>query len=99
MSFFVTPRFPRKTETTPLTYVDVLYDHAGYLRANGGTLGPGSLAGRNICVIGGGPAGLVTTYLLQRQGATVTLFEASNRVGGRVDSMRPVSGDAAIFEM
>lgn len=99
MSFFVTPRFPRKTETTPLTYVDVLYDHAGYLRANGGTLGPGSLAGRNVCVVGGGPAGLVTTYLLQRQGATVTLLEASNRVGGRVDSERPVTGDPAIFEM
>lgn len=48
MSFFSVPRAARKTEapTGQKTYVDVLYDHATFLRNNGGRLGPGNLAGR-----------------------------------------------------
>lgn len=101
MSFFVTPSRPgKKAAPVQKTYVDVLYDHAGYLRANAGRLGPGSLSGKSICVVGSGPAGLVSAHLLKQQGATVTVLEAANRVGGRVDSQRPMGqSDAAIFEM
>ena len=40
-----------------------------------------------VGIVGGGPAGLMTTYELQRIAdcpVQVTLFEASNRLGGKV---------------
>jgi tryptophan 2-monooxygenase len=99
MSFFVTPKSAREGAPVQKTYVDVLYDHAGYLRANGGKLGPGSLSGKKVCVVGGGPAGLATAYLLRLQNASVSLYEATQRIGGRVDTQHPVSNDPACFEM
>lgn len=104
MSFFSKPSTaPRKAnvatgDSIQKTYVDILYDHAGFLRANGGKLGPGDLQGKRVCVVGAGPAGLATAYLLRKHNATVTVMEASDRVGGRIDSFRP-KGDGAIFEM
>jgi tryptophan 2-monooxygenase len=44
-------------------------------------------------------AGLSAAYLLQQAGATVTVFEATPRPGGRVYSLRPIPGDPALFEM
>jgi monoamine oxidase len=41
-----------------------------------------------VAVVGGGLAGLYAAWLLQQQGLAVTLFEASNRLGGRVLSSR-----------
>jgi len=43
---------------------------------------PGSVA-----IIGGGAAGLYAAHILQAKGISVTLFEASNRFGGRVRSL------------
>ncbi len=83
----------------PLTYVDVLYDHAGYLTAHQGRLGAGSLAGKSVGIVGAGIAGLSSAYLLAAQGAQVTVFEAGKRAGGRVYSMKPVKDDAALFEL
>jgi tryptophan 2-monooxygenase len=100
MSFFVTRKSAEPSaDPIPLTYVDILYDHAGYLRANNGVLGSGSLSGKAIAVIGAGPAGLTAAYLLMQMGAGVTIFEESSRAGGRVYSLNPIQGDAAIFEM
>lgn len=45
-------------------------------------------SGRKIAVIGGGLTGLTAAYTLKRAGATVRLFEASERVGGPVRSHR-----------
>ncbi|HYW08198.1 MAG TPA: FAD-dependent oxidoreductase, partial [Longimicrobium sp.] len=50
-----------------------------------------------IAVVGGGPAGVSAALRLVRGGATVTLFEAAERVGGRtrtdsVDGYRIDSG-------
>lgn len=40
--------------------------------------------GKKIIVIGAGPAGLTAARHLQRQGFSVTILEARNRIGGRV---------------
>src|SRR5205807_9892070 len=52
---------------------------------------PGSLARfdrpgdrKRVCVIGGGVAGLVAALELAKVGHHVSLFEASNRFGGRI---------------
>ncbi len=37
-----------------------------------------------IAIIGGGLAGLSAAYFLQKQGLSATVFESSNRLGGRV---------------
>ena len=38
--------------------------------------------GDHVAVIGGGPAGLTAAYLLAKQGVQVTVFEATDMVGG-----------------
>ena len=45
----------------------------------------------HVAVIGGGIAGIAAAAVLAEHGASVTLFEASNRLGGRVASW-PLSG-------
>ncbi len=83
----------------PATYIDILYDHAGYLRANGGGIGPWSLAGKRIAVVSSGAAGLISAFQLMQMGAAVTIFEAADRAGGRLYTIYPVPGAAAAFEM
>lgn len=101
MSFFVTNRSAEPTtDPVPLTYVDILYNHAGYLADNQGLLGSGSLSGKSVGIVGAGPAGLTAAYLLLMMGANVTILEEnSNRAGGRVYSYSPIPGDAALFEL
>lgn len=41
-----------------------------------------------IAVIGGGPAGCAATYTLNRRGHQVSLFEASDHLGGRTSQVR-----------
>jgi NADPH-dependent glutamate synthase beta subunit-like oxidoreductase len=36
----------------------------------------------NVAIIGGGPGGLMCAYVLSKKGYRVTIFEASNRLGG-----------------
>lgn len=43
---------------------------------------------KKIVVIGAGLAGLVAAYELKRQGHTVVVLEAQNRVGGRIYTLR-----------
>jgi tryptophan 2-monooxygenase len=82
----------------PATYVDILYDHAGYLRANQ-SLAPGSLAGQSVAIVGAGAAGLIAAYQLMQLGCEVQIFEATDRPGGRLDTVYPIPGEAAAFEM
>lgn len=42
---------------------------------------------KRVGVIGGGISGLTTAYLLQRKGFDVTVFEASDRVGGNITTI------------
>ena len=49
-----------------------------------------------IAVVGGGPGGLLTTSLLEEfcsELCTVTLFEATSRLGGKVVTQATVRGD------
>lgn len=50
------------------------------------------LPAKNIVVLGAGMAGLVAAYELQKLGHRVSVFEASDRVGGRVHTKRFRSG-------
>ena len=43
---------------------------------------------KKAAVIGGGISGLTTAYLLERKGVSVTLFEASDAVGGNIRTVR-----------
>jgi tryptophan 2-monooxygenase len=99
VSFFVTNKSAQAAGDVPLTYVDILYDHAGYLRTNNGLLGNGSLTGKAVGIVGAGAAGLSAAYLLMQMGAKVAVFEESPRAGGRIYSLNPVPGDPAVFEM
>lgn len=56
-----------------------------------------------VAIIGGGPGGLMTAYLLEQAGGyRATLFEASNRLGGKVRTRRfdraPVMYEAGAAE-
>jgi glutamate synthase (NADPH/NADH) small chain len=43
---------------------------------------PATLTGKNVAIVGSGPAGLAAAQQLARAGHTVTVFEKSDRVGG-----------------
>lgn len=57
-------------------------------------LPPGSGNGVRVAVLGAGIGGLVAAYELQKAGYAVQVFEASNRIGGRVWSLR--GGDTVV---
>ena len=101
MAYFTTDK-SSQVAASPVAqaYVDILYDYHVFLSTYNGLLGPvGSMAGKTVGVVGAGAAGMSAAYLLAQQGAVVTVFEATNRVGGRVDSFHPITTDDAIFEM
>ena len=47
---------------------------------------------KRIAILGGGIAGLSAAHYLHQAGAHFTLFEASNRFGGIIDSERTPEG-------
>jgi monoamine oxidase len=64
------------------------------------------MASMRVAIIGGGPGGLMTAYLLQRRTpfpCAITLFEASDRLGGKVLTRQfstvPVSYEAGAAEL
>jgi protoporphyrinogen/coproporphyrinogen III oxidase len=42
---------------------------------------------KKVCIIGGGISGLTTAFLLKRKGFAVTLFEASEKAGGNIQTV------------
>jgi monoamine oxidase len=61
-------------------------------------LGRGSAAGPRIGIVGAGLAGLTTAYRLKQAGYASTVFEASDRAGGRCWSGRGYFNDGQIYE-
>lgn len=83
----------------PATYIDILYDHAAYLRNNFGRIAHGSMRGVRVAIVGSGAAGLISAQQLLALGAEVTIYEASDRAGGRLCTEYPMPGEAAAFEL
>lgn len=52
-----------------------------------------------IAVVGGGLAGLNAAYQLHKWGLPVTVYEASNRLGGRIMSVTYALADDAVLEL
>ena len=48
----------------------------------------GAARRKRIAIVGGGISGLATAYQLARDGVEYTLFEASDRLGGIVETVR-----------
>src|SRR5690349_6934902 len=42
---------------------------------------------KRVAIIGGGISGLTTAFLLTRKGVDVTLYEASDKVGGNIQTI------------
>ena len=64
-------------------------------------LGTGSLSSQgrpSVLVIGAGPAGLSTAFELQKQGVDVQVFEARDRVSGRIHTIREPFDDGLYVE-
>lgn len=49
----------------------------------------GPATGQRVAVIGGGPAGLMAAWILAQRGHAVTVFEATNRLGGLMTGTIP----------
>jgi tryptophan 2-monooxygenase len=81
---------------TPSCMIDVLFDYGKFLRdADRKTaIAGGPDSAKNIAVVGSGAAGLVAAYELSKiSNLNVTLYEAGNRLGGRMDSLRFSDGE------
>lgn len=54
---------------------------------------------RDIAIVGGGVAGLTAAYRLSQAGQRVTLYEASDRLGGRMFTRRDFNQDGQFCEL
>jgi monoamine oxidase len=61
--------------------------------------GPGTPAGDRVAVVGGGIAGLHCAYRLSQAGVKATVYEAQDRVGGRMWTGRDLFPDGQVFEI
>jgi NADPH-dependent glutamate synthase beta subunit-like oxidoreductase/glutamate synthase domain-containing protein 3/NAD-dependent dihydropyrimidine dehydrogenase PreA subunit len=72
-----------------MTPVDVTQLGKASVRAKLPALPP--LSGRNIAVIGGGPAGISVAWQLRRQGHEAVIYDMSEQLGGKISSLIPKS--------
>jgi monoamine oxidase len=59
----------------------------------------GRTRGGDVAIVGGGTAGLTAAYRLQNAGRAVTLYEASDRLGGRMFTRRDFNEDRQFCEL
>jgi len=64
-------------------------------RRRGGRVLGRSRHGRHVLILGGGLAGLAAAYELAKAGHRVTILEGSNRIGGRIHTVR--AGDEIVL--
>lgn len=85
----------------PLTYVDTPeMDYVAWLQGSGPAIAEiPQASGRKVAVVGSGGAGLAAAYELLRCGLDVTLFEATDRLGGRLFTSSSSTNDGNLFEM
>ncbi len=57
-----------------------------------------SLEGKNIAVIGAGPAGLAFSVYAAQRGHQVTLYDAADQIGGQLNIAKQVPGKEEFFE-
>ena len=67
--------------------------------SGGGAGAGGSASGGEVVVVGGGPAGLQAAATLAERGHQVTLFEATNRLGGQLRLAATVPNRAEIGDL
>ena len=83
---------------SPYPFVDTLYDHTKFLSSTqpiaSFPAGPCPVA--KVAVIGAGAGGMVAAYELLRAGIQPTIFEATDRIGGRTwsENFEPLSSGA-----
>jgi tryptophan 2-monooxygenase len=69
---------------TPPSCIDVIYDYLPLLNDKPLCTIPENKQGAEIGIIGGGAAGLLAAYELLKMGLKPTVYEATNRIGGRL---------------
>ena len=52
-----------------------------------------------VAIVGAGIAGLTATWRLRQQGVRVRVYEAQNRIGGRMLSLRNHFADGRVIEL
>lgn len=67
----------------PPACIDTLFDYVNLLESNQIIL-PENFRQKNVAIVGAGAAGLCAGYELLKLGIVPTIFEASDRIGGRI---------------
>lgn len=71
--------------------IDHMYDYGGFIESTNrvyGKLTPGTEARHRVCIVGGGPAGIIAADGLNRLGVNVTVLEQAPEIGGRLMTVR-----------
>ena len=84
-----------QADFSPWPYVDTLFDHTRVI-GQGSTLASGIAAGKQVAIIGAGAAGLCAAFELLKCGVIPTIYEATDRYGGRAWS-RPFTDAGGVF--
>jgi tryptophan 2-monooxygenase len=94
--------FTSGAAASPAPYIDTLYDYHRFMKDVGGkgiaAFPDQAPHSAEAAIIGAGPSGLVAAYELVRIGIRPVIYEASERIGGRLWS-QPFCGNSAIAEM